>query len=286
MGKYWAIFKTQLRTAWRYFGDLAAPGFSILLFLWIFLQLWSTTYAAMGTQTINGLTLNDTMWYLMLAETITLSKPRLSRQITAAVKDGSVAYLLNKPYNFLLYHLSMGFGDGLMQMTFNILAGGALVWLLVSPPPDPRGWPMVLVSILFAWLIDFCINALIGLSAFITEETSAFEWIYSKLLFLLGGLLIPLDFFPPWLQSIAKVTPCLYHLRSARLFVDLPRTICRSNHRQLIWLAVLGFDCHAGIFQERRQAGYQWRLSMRSEFFLLALRGTNLLSAMEYRAAF
>ncbi len=242
MGKYWAIFKTQLTNRMAYAGDLATQSLSILLFLWIFLQLWRTTYSAVGSQTIAGLTLSDTLWYLMLAETITLSKPRLSRAITGAVKDGSVAYLLNKPYNFLLYHLSIGLGDGLMQMIFNILAGGTLVWLLIGPPPDPRGWPLVLVGIVFAWLIDFCINALIGLSAFVTEETSAFEWIYSKVLFLLGGLLIPLDFFPPWLRSIAQATPFAYTLYGpARLFVDpsLERFYALVLG-QLTWLAVLG----------------------------------------------
>ena len=84
---------------------------------------------------IAGLTLRDTLWYLMLAEAIVLSKPRLASQIATVVKDGSIAYLLNKPYNFLLYQASIGMGDSLLLMIANFLTGGSLVWLMVGPPP-------------------------------------------------------------------------------------------------------------------------------------------------------
>lgn len=67
------------------------------------MQLWRTTYRSAGTESIGGLTLRETLWYLMMAETIMLSKPRVSRTIAESVLDGSIAYLLNKPYNYLLY---------------------------------------------------------------------------------------------------------------------------------------------------------------------------------------
>ena len=67
-------------------------------------------YETEGTLAISGLSLRDTLWYLMVAETIVLSRPRMSQQMSAAVKDGSIAYLLNRPYSFLGYHLSKGLG--------------------------------------------------------------------------------------------------------------------------------------------------------------------------------
>ncbi len=240
--KYWAIFKTQLLNSFAYPGDLISRSLSIVIFMWVFAHLWRATYSSMGQETIAGLTLRETLWYLMLTETILLSKPRLAASIAQAVRDGSVAYLLNKPYNFLLYQLGVGLGDSLLLMLFNALAGGAVVWLVVGPPPPPWGWPLALVGVMLAWLIDFCITAMIGLAAFVTEEISAFEWIYSKLLFLLGGLLIPLDFFPDWLRSIAQALPFAYTLYGpARLFVEpsLGR-FATLLLAQSAWLAALG----------------------------------------------
>jgi ABC-2 type transport system permease protein len=240
--KYWAILKTQLLNSLAYPGDLASRSLSIVLFMWVFVHLWRATYRSLGQGDIAGLTLRDTLWYLMLAETIVLSKPRLSTAIAEAVRDGSVAYLLNKPYNFLLYQVSVGLGDSLLRMLFNALAGGTIIWLTVGPPPDPRGWPLALAAMTAAWLIDFCIAAMIGLAAFVTEDVAAFEWIYSKLLFLLGGLLIPLDFFPDWLQTITQALPFAYTVYGpARLFVE--PSLARFGTLLLAqgaWLAALG----------------------------------------------
>ncbi len=240
--KYLAIARTQLVNGAAYPLDLATRSISIVMFMWIFAHLWQATYGAVGQSSIAGLTVAHIMWYMMLAESIVLSKPRLTRTISEAVKDGSVAYLLNKPYNFLLYHFSVGVGDGLSRMAFNLLAGSAVVWLLVGPPPDLRGIPLVLVAVALGWLIDFCLSAMIGLAAFVTEDVAAFDWIYSKFMLLLGGVLIPLDFFPDWLRNAAQALPFAYSVYGpARLFVtpDLSRFVLLVLG-QLIWLAVLG----------------------------------------------
>ena len=91
------------------------------------------------------------------------------------VKDGSVAYILNKPYNFILYHFSVGLGDSIINMVFNLITGGIMVWLLQAQPPDAWGWPLVLLTMIFAWLIDFCFASLIGLAAFLVEDVAAFD---------------------------------------------------------------------------------------------------------------
>jgi ABC-2 type transport system permease protein len=240
--KYLAIFRAQLANRLAYRGDLLVGSLSILIFMFVFLQLWRVTFQAGGSSTIAGLSLQQTMWYLLLTESIYMSKPRLSREISEAVKDGSIAYLLNKPYNFLLYHFSIGMADSLSRFGFNLLSGGALLWLLVSPPPTALGWPMVLVAVLLAWGIDFCIQALIGLAAFVSEDVLAFDWIYQKLLFILGGMLIPIDFFPGWLQKVAQALPFQYAMYGpARLFVQ-PEAgqFLKLLAGQAAWLVGLG----------------------------------------------
>ncbi len=241
LDKYFSIFKIQLINAFAYPADLFSRVFSMLIFMWVFLQLWTVTYAAMGQTQIDGLTLRDMLWYLMIAEMVLLSKPRLARTIAENVKDGTVAYLLNRPYHFLLYQLSVGLGDSLLRMVVNAAAGGALIWLMLGPPPNWLGVPLVVIALLFAWCIDFCLNAMIGLLAFLTEDVSAFEWIYSKLVLILGGVLIPLDFFPDWLRDFALSLPFAYTTYApARIFID-PAWSDFSGLllRQVAWLVAL-----------------------------------------------
>lgn len=219
--KYWAILRTQLQNSFAYPLDLLARSVTILVFLWVFVNLWRVTYGAMGSERIAGLSLTDTMWYLLMAEAVMLSKRDLSKDISDQVKDGSVAYLLNKPFNFILYHFAAGLGDSLLVFVTNALLGGALVWWLVGPPPGIVGWAAAVLAALLALILDFCISALIGLAAFVAEEVSAFRWIYQKLLLVLGGLLIPLDFFPDWLQNVSRALPFAWIVYGpARLFVD------------------------------------------------------------------
>ncbi len=241
MKKYWHLFKVQLINSLAYPGELIGRSLVIFPFMWIFYQLWKVTFAANGSTEINGLTFPMTLWYLMIAETIELSRPRLANTISEAVKDGSIAYTLNKPYNFLLYHFSTSMGETIFRALVNALLGSALVWWLVGAPPSLLGWPLTLLTMLGAWTLNFCLSAFIGLAAFIVEDTSAFQWIYQKMAFILGGLLIPLDFYPEWLQAIAKALPfASMTYGPARLFVSptIPAFLS-TLAMQAIWILVL-----------------------------------------------
>lgn len=220
VSKYWAIMSTQFQTSLAYPAEILGRSLILLPFMWIFYQLWRVTYASAGTATINGLSLSNTMWYLVLTETIELSHPRPGLVISESVKDGSIAYTLNKPYDFLLYHFSNAMGETLFRGAINILIGSTIVWWLVGAVPNPLSWLLVIPTMVGAWTLNFCISAFIGLAAFSIEDISALQWIYQKLAFVLGGLLIPLDFYPGWLQAICKTLPfAAISYEPARLFI-------------------------------------------------------------------
>ena len=48
---------------------------------------------------------------------------------------------------------------------------------------------------------------LIGLTAFWLSDISPLFWIWQKLLFVLGGLMLPLSLYPAWLHEAAHYTP-------------------------------------------------------------------------------
>jgi ABC-2 type transport system permease protein len=205
--KYWSIFQITLINSLAYPGEMVGRSLMIIPFMWIFYQLWKVTFSASGADMISGLTLRDTLWYLMLAETIELSRPPLARTMSENVKDGSIAYILNKPYDFMWYQFSAAMGETIFRALVNAVFGGLTVWWLVGAPNHPEGFIIALPAIFGAWVLHFCLNAMIGLSAFVVEDVSAFTWIYQKLAFIFGGMLIPLNFYPQWLQTVAKMLP-------------------------------------------------------------------------------
>jgi ABC-2 type transport system permease protein len=240
--KYWAIFQITLINSLAYPGELIGRSLLIIPFMWIFYQLWKVTFNAAGTETISGMPLYSTMWYLMMAETIELSRSRLANTISDNVKDGSIAYILNKPYSFLLYQFSNSMGETLFRALMNAVFGGMVVWWLVGPPPAPLGWLFSLIALFGALTLNFCITCLIGLSAFLVEDVSPFMWIYQKFVFILGGFLIPLDFYPRWLQVIARALPFSAMIYGpSKLFVS-PTAELFANIMlmQSVWIISLG----------------------------------------------
>jgi ABC-2 type transport system permease protein len=103
--------------------------------------------------------------------------------------------------------------------------------------------------------MNFCITCLIGLSAFLVEEVSPFMWIYQKFVFILGGFLIPLDFYPNWLQTIARSLPFAYMIYGpSKLFVDpSPQLLLNVLSMQAVWIMVLGTIL---VLSYRRGVGY------------------------------
>jgi ABC-2 type transport system permease protein len=241
ISKYAAITRINLQSNLAYIGEFAYRSIFMVLILYVFIQLWTTTYSVSGSTNIAGFALRDTIWYLVMTETIMLSRMRIANKIAEEVRDGSLAYTVGRPYSYLLYQFFHSFGDTLLRMIINFIAGSILITALISPMPATN-LPAVIVSVLLALILDFCIIGVIGLLSFFTEDVNSFDIIYQKILFILGGMIIPLDFLPTWLRDISLALPFNYIIYApSRLFVqfDASRWL-NTVVMQLVWIGIMG----------------------------------------------
>jgi len=215
----------------------------MFLFIFIFAQLWGATFEAQAATAIAGLTLNQTIWYFVWAEMIQMGKIRHVRTVSQEVKDGSLAYTLGRPYNYLLYHFASGIGDVIIQAGVLLVAGGLVAWTQVGALRTFRleTLPALLLITALAFVLDYCVTSIIALLAFFMEDVSSLQFIYHKIVFVLGGLLIPVDFLPDWLQSIARVLPFnLVVYAPAKLFVAWDGgQFVYSLGLQMVWIGIL-----------------------------------------------
>ena len=241
--KYGAITLTNLQNQLAYVWDAIGRSIFILMIMYIFVQLWTAVYETNGATEIAGLTLANTIWYFLFAEVIELSKFRHDTVISDEVKDGSIAYTLVRPYNYLAYHFSNGLGDTFVKMLLVFLLGAPIVLVYAGLPTiSLLHLPLVLLVTGLALLLDFCAASMIGLMAFVMEDTFSLRLIYQKLVFILGGLLIPVDFLPDWLQRIARLLPFnLTTYAPAKLFVAFSwAQFWQILLLQGVWLLILG----------------------------------------------
>jgi ABC-2 type transport system permease protein len=206
--KYIAILYVSVVNNLTYLTEVVFRSFFLIIFVYIFLQLWTVTYANRGLASLGGFRISDMIWYLAATETIALSLPQLTRQIDMEVRSGEIAYLLGRPCSYVMYRFAQYIGERVVRLVMNSIVAGLIAFVFVGPPPFTWqglvAWPLVLF---FAISIEYAIYFSIGLLAFWTEETSPFALIINRLALILGGVLAPLEILPQPIRGIAQVLP-------------------------------------------------------------------------------
>jgi ABC-2 type transport system permease protein len=247
---YGAIFATSFRDQLAYAGQLALRGLFLAMILFVFLQLWRATYEAQGTGaggTLGGFTIAQMLWYLALAESIILSRPRITLEIDREVRTGEIAYVLLRPYGYAGYRLARYLAERLLRFGICLALGTALALLYVGPVPlSPPSLAAALVALALALLLDFLAMLGIGLLAFWVEDTTSITLLYDRLVMLLGGMMLPLDVFPEPIATVARALPFSQLVYGpARLALSsTPQELAPLLLRQVVALAVTGLLVH------------------------------------------
>lgn len=208
--KYGFVFLISARNRLAYIKEIAASLFFLIIILFVFVQLWTLNFKS-NANSIEGFTLQMMIWYYVATETLVHSMPPLHRILEREIRDGDVAIRLNKPFSYLLFHFSQFSGEIFIRSILNLIVGGCFVYALVGG--ISFSW-MAFLPVLFAFFLaqtlSFCWGAIIGLSAFWTEDISGLYFIMDRLKWLLGGFLLPISMFPEKLRIIAEMTPFKY----------------------------------------------------------------------------
>ena len=204
--KYARIFSFAARDQAVYLPAFLVRNLFFVVIVFVFWSLWRAVYS--GRDALGGLSLVQMVWYLTFTETIELSKSRVLYQVQEEVKDGTLAVTLTRPYSYVLSHLSRAMGESLVKICPLLVEGGLLATLMVGPLPGYlRALPMGLVLVAAGSLVTNLWLLVIGLLAFWTEEVAPFYWIIQKFVFIVGGMFIPINLFPPWLAGVARALP-------------------------------------------------------------------------------
>lgn len=208
MRKYLYTFKTSFIESFTYIPSILFKFISYFISMFIMFSLWRYIYDD-PSKVINNFTLVQMMWYLLLSEVLTYGHGRIANtEIIESVKSGSIAYNLNKPYNYILYVLTRHIADGVIRVILYTIVSFIIGILFVGGMPDFNIMyiPFMLITFVMGYIINALIKILISLISFWIEDATPFFWIYNKIL-LIFGVFFPIDMFPVFLQPILKLTP-------------------------------------------------------------------------------
>lgn len=202
-----SVGRITVRQQLAYKTDFLLRASFLLLILFIFVQLWTTAYGGDSGKTISGFTLKQIIWYLVFTEAITLAGPPLGSRVEEEVKSGDIAIRLLRPISYLGYHYWSYMAESLFRFVVHLTIGSAIAWLAVGAPNFGWGWAGLLSLSIGALTLSYLLTMSVALCAFWVEETRGLEFVLQKLMFTIGGMLLPIDLMPEWLQRICVWLP-------------------------------------------------------------------------------
>lgn len=198
----WTLLSINIRERLMYRGDFAFATLVRFLPLVTQIFLWAAIFrvgTATATGKIQGYAYGDMIAYFLLANVgrAFSSMPGLASGIAKEIREGSIKRFLTQPVDLLDFYFYARMAH---KLVYYVVALGpfALVFWLCREffPPLPDYWTMAGfgLSLVFAFLIGFFTESLIGLIAFWFLEVGSLIFIFMMLNYFLSGHMIPLDF--------------------------------------------------------------------------------------------
>lgn len=228
--KYLSLFLISFKQAWGKKANLSGLLFFLFILIFIYNRLWEVIASDSLTSGLN----RTFIWYLLFAEMIILSNPKIDRTLFDDIRSGTMAYYINKPISFFFMRYIEAIGN--MSVSFFIMGGfGTIVTLIFTGKPPFEWWqfPIIFIMCYLSSCINVIIYTAVGMCTLWLASIRTLAMAVERLAFTLGGAIFPLSVYPEWFVDIAKWTPfySFYYLT-----VKLVYDFSFSNLLQAIFL--------------------------------------------------
>lgn len=214
--------------------------------------LWRVAAGANGGD-LAGYSAVALTWYIAASEAATVSlNIRMIDDIGTDIGSGAVAVELLRPASVLAVRVAAAVGHALPRLAAVSVVGALLVTATAGGPPSWPSLGLAAPSLVLAITCNIVAQHAFAASAFWLRNAGSAWYLYQKLVFVLGGMLIPLELLPRWLEGIAVALPF-------RAMAYAPARLAAGHVepglllQQLAWLGLLTAAA-AGVFRagERR----------------------------------
>jgi ABC-2 type transport system permease protein len=169
-------------------------------------SLWQVAAGAQGD--IAGYSGEALTWYIVTSEAAVCAlNIRLIEEVGDEIGSGAVAVEMLRPLPVVAVRLAVEVGRGLMRLAVLLPPGALLAWLLAGPPPSGTGVALAVPALALAITANLCLQHVLAAAAFWLRDTRATWFLYQKLVFILGGMLLPLEILPGVLHDVALYLP-------------------------------------------------------------------------------
>lgn len=170
-------------------------------------SLWRTAAEAHGGAIV-GYSAGALTWYVATSEAVTVAiNARLIEDIGNDIASGAVEVELLRPASVLGLRVMTELGRSLPRLLVCIVGGVVLSLLTAGRPESAVALALAAPSAVLAIACNIVAMHAFAGSGFWLRDTRSAWFLYQKFVFLLGGMLIPLQLLPDVLEKIGLALP-------------------------------------------------------------------------------
>jgi ABC-2 type transport system permease protein len=175
----------------------------IMMYRYVFNAVYAHGTELAGYNLLGILTYVTVSWILN-----TFYMTPTGRTLGARIRDGQVAMDLIKPVNLSTLYFGQSMGrTGFRAIFATIPLVAVFAALRMISPPNWANLPQFLLAVLGGYLINFYMDYMIGLIACYIGYNNGIRWAIRMVMNIAGGMVIPLDYFPPVLEQVFRFLP-------------------------------------------------------------------------------
>ena len=208
MRLYWEIARRGYGRYAAYPAATVAGIFTNTIFG--FLQAYILLALYENRTEIGGYEPTDAVTYVWFAQAMLMTVYAFGWfEVALRIRSGDVATDLARPLDPLRYWLAFDLGRALYHLVFRGIPPFLLGMLVfeIRLPESPATWLWLAVSLTLAVVVSFAYRFLYNLAAFWLLDYRGIGIIATSFALLFSGFIIPLPFFPDWLEAVARVLP-------------------------------------------------------------------------------
>ena len=169
--------------------------------------LWRVAVDANGGD-LAGYSAVALTWYIVTSEAAIVSvNARHIEEIGTDIAQGTVAVEMLRPTSVMGIRMATQVGRAIPRVAALWLAGSVLATVVGDGPPS---WSALLLagpSLVLAVTANLFAQHLVAASAFWIRDAGSTWFLYMKAVFILGGLIIPLELLPQGLEDLSLLLP-------------------------------------------------------------------------------
>lgn len=213
-----------------------------VLALTIFVHFWRAVYE--GQATLGGLSLTQTLNYIMLAQVmLPIVQSLLVMHIGEQLVSGQFAIEMLRPLDLQARFYTEGFAFALIELVQKIpLIVFARLAFGLDLPSQPAVWGAFLLALFLGHAVIFFFDWIFACLAFYSTESWGLAMTQHAVVTFFSGALVPLTLMPTWLETLALSMPfaqALYVPVSILSGITPLEEVPRLWAIQLAWLVAM-----------------------------------------------